>query len=179
MQEGQPKILVTPGKHVNFVSRAGWEYVERPNITGIVAIIAVTDDGNILFVEQYRPPVDKRVIELPAGLAGDVAGHESEELSAAARRELLEETGYEARQMTQLTEAFSSAGITDELITLFRATGLRRVGEAAGDGNEQLVLHEVPLKSAMDWLRGQVQNGRGIDMKVFAGLYFAVGIERA
>src|SRR4029077_15818727 len=105
---------------------------------GIVASVAVTDEGNVLLIEQSRPPVNKRMIELPAGLAGDIVGQETEELAAAARRGLLEETGYEAKEMTSLAEGGSSGGITDEIITLFRATGLRRVGPAAGDGNEQI-----------------------------------------
>src|SRR5436190_21784999 len=84
------------GKFRRYVRRGGWEYVARRNVTGIVGIIAVTDDGKLVLVEQFRPPVGKNVIEIPAGLAGDVAGSEHEALAEAARRELLEETGYEA-----------------------------------------------------------------------------------
>ena len=82
--------VVTSGKYVNLATRAGWEFVERKNICGIVGIVAVTDAGKLLLIEQYRPPMDKVVFELPAGLAGDIKGSESEDLAIAARRELLE-----------------------------------------------------------------------------------------
>src|SRR5205085_12602765 len=92
----QPTVLYD-GKHIQLVRRDRWEYARRKNLTGIVAIVAVTGDGKLILVEQYRPPVGARGIELPAGLAGDAAGEESEALAAAARRELLQETGYGAR----------------------------------------------------------------------------------
>jgi len=167
------KQIVTSGKYVNLSKRRGWEFVERKNISGIVAIVAVTDEGKIVLVEQYRPPMDKRVIELPAGLAGDAAGQESEALVVAARRELLEETGYEAREMIQLAAGASSAGITDEVVTLFRARGLRKTGSGDGDGNEQLTHHEIPLTEVETWLGKQVEAGAAVDMKVYAGLHFA------
>jgi ADP-ribose pyrophosphatase len=168
----ETKILYD-GKHVRLVSRGGWEYAQRKGVTGIVAILAVTDDGKLILVEQYRPPVGKWVIELPAGLAGDVAGQETEELAAAARRELLEETGYEAGEMIYLAEGAASAGITDEVITLFRATGLQKTGTGEGDGSEDITVHEVPLADVRRWLEERRTAGSLIDLKVFAGLYFA------
>src|SRR5271154_1531774 len=102
MQNTHVKRIITSGKYVNLSTRRGWEFVERKNISGIVAIIAVTDERKLLLVEQYRPPMDKNVIELPAGLAGDARENQGEELERAARRELLEETGYEAREMERL-----------------------------------------------------------------------------
>jgi len=98
------KQLLYSGKHVHFVKVGGWEFADRPHISGIVAIVALTSKGEALLVEQFRPPVGKSVIELPAGLSGDVAGSAKEELVEAARRELLEETGYEAGEMVFLTE---------------------------------------------------------------------------
>src|SRR5580704_13589060 len=95
-QSSDPKRTLFEGKHIRMVARGDWEYAERKNVTGIVAIIAVTAEGKLLLVEQYRPPLGKTVIELPAGLAGDIAGQEGEAMVTAARRELLEETGYEA-----------------------------------------------------------------------------------
>jgi len=173
MSSSAEKRVVTSGKYVNLATRNGWEFVERKNLCGIVGIVAVTDAGNLLLIEQYRPPMDKVVFELPAGLAGDIAGSEAEDLAIAARRELLEETGYEAQEMIRLVDGASSAGITDEVVTLFRATGLRKTGPGGGDGNERLTLHEVPLVEVDHWLAQRCREGAAVDMKVYSGLYFA------
>ena len=93
---------VAEGKFIRLVRKGTWEYVTRKGVCGIVAMVALTDDGKLVFVEQDRPPVGKRVVELPAGLAGDKAGEEDEALADAARRELLEETGYEALSMVRV-----------------------------------------------------------------------------
>jgi len=160
------------GRFVNLVRRGRWEYAERVNTTGIVGIIAVTQDSRIVLVEQFRPPAQRNVIELPAGLAGDVAGQELEALQTAARRELAEETGYEAAHWQQLVTAYPSAGITDEATTLFLARDLRKTGPGEGDGNESITVHEVPLSEIDIWLEQQVGAGKGVDFKVYAGLYF-------
>ena len=174
MSKRPPKVeTVAEGKFIRLVRQGKWEYVKRKGIAGIVAIVAVTDDRKIILVEQDRPPVGKRVIELPAGLAGDVAGHEDEELAAAARRELLEETGYEAREMTRVAEGAASAGISDEVITLFLATGLRKTGEGKGDGSEEIALHEVPVDRVVQWLDARVREGKLVDLKLYSGLFFA------
>ncbi len=173
MQTSHEKRIITSGKYVNLATRRDWEFVERKNISGIVAIVAVTDSGKLLLIEQYRPPVDKNVIELPAGLAGDSRENAGEALENAARRELLEETGYAAREMEQLVAGASSAGITDEFVTLFRARGLTKIGTGEGDGSEQLIHHEIPLGQVVDWLRERSAQGAAVDMKVYAGLLFA------
>jgi len=164
---------IVDGKHVRLVRRGKWEYVTRKNTTGIVGIVAVTDDGKMILVEQARAPVGRNVIELPAGLAGDVAGHETEELATAARRELLEETGYDAATFEFLADGTASAGITDEVICLFRASGLKKVGAGEGDGSEQITLHEVPVDRVRTWLDERRAEGKLVDLKVYAGLYFA------
>jgi len=169
----QPPVTMAEGKYLQLVKQGKWEYVRRKGISGIVAIVAVTDDGKLLLVEQYRPPVGRRVVELPAGLAGDEPGSENEPLSAAAARELFEETGYEAREMTQVGAGTASAGLTDEFITLFRATGLKKTGAGAGVGGEQITLQEVPLAGVEQWLAQKVTEGCLIDLKVYGGLYFA------
>ena len=167
------KVTLCEGKHLRLVARRQWEYVERTSASGIVAVLAVTDDPNLILTEQYRLPVDRRVIELPAGLAGDVAGAETEDLISAAQRELREETGYEAQQFDFLFEGPPSAGATSEVIRFFRATGLRRVGPGGGEGNESIQLHEIPLSTAEQWLEQKYREGVLIDPKVYAGLYFA------
>jgi ADP-ribose pyrophosphatase len=170
----QSKVdVVADGKYVQLVRQGAWEYARRKGISGIVAVVAVTDDGKLLLVEQYRAPVGASVIELPAGLAGDAKGHEREDLADAARRELLEETGCEAGQMQRVAAGAASAGMTDEIITLFRATGLRKTGEGSGDETEDITVREVPLADVEHWLAEQERAGKLVDLKVYCGLYFA------
>jgi ADP-ribose diphosphatase len=158
------------GRHVSVTDREGWEYVTRRTGKPAVGIVAITDDRKIVLVEQFRPPVNRNVIELPAGLAGDLAGAETESLQTAAERELLEETGYRAGRWTELAHGYSSPGLTDESIVLFLAEGLTKVGAGGGDDSENITLHEVPLEEAFAWL---IQNGRRADLKLLAGLYAA------
>jgi len=165
------KILAeTP--HLRLVSRGGWAYAQRPNASGIVAIVALTDDDRLLFVEQYRPPVDARVVEFPAGLAGDISVKEDESLANAARRELLEETGYRARWMKRALTGASSAGLTDETMTFFIAHGLRQVEDGGGDESEQIQVHSIARGTVDRWLRRKRNQGVLVDARVFAGLYF-------
>lgn len=144
----------------------------RVNATGAAVIVAVTDEQKLLLVEQYRIPVQRRTIELPAGIIGDEAGHSNESFSDAARRELREETGYEAEHIELLMTGPASGGLTSELVTLLRATGLRRVGPGGGIAHEKIIVHEVPLSEIDTWLAAKVQTGLMIEPKVYAGLYF-------
>ena len=88
--------------------------------------MAVTNEQKLLLVEQFRVPVDGPVIELPAGLSGDT-DDPNESLQIAAERELLEETGYSAESWTELATVTSSAGMTNEQVTIFRAAELQKV----------------------------------------------------
>lgn len=158
------------GKFIRLVSADGWEYAERRNVTGIVTIAAEVE-GRIVLVEQFRPALQANVIELPAGLAGDVAESEDEELLVAAQRELEEETGYRAEHWEEVFAGPLSAGMTTEVVTFFRASGLKRVGKGGGEGSEEITVHEVPVAEAPGWLKEQERRGRLVDPKVYAGLY--------
>jgi ADP-ribose pyrophosphatase len=165
------KRIIWQGSHLDLVMRGNWEFVQRKNITGIVCVVALTDDGKIVLVEQYRPPVASRVIELPAGLVGDLSGQEAEALEAAARRELTEETGYDAGRMELLFDGVPSAGLCDEHITFFLATELTKVGPGGGDRNEDITVHEAPLDCLLDYLDDRVRIGVKVDAKIFSPLY--------
>src|SRR5512141_918269 len=92
-QPNEPAKTVCEGKYLRMKVRGNWEYAERTHAGGLATIIvAVTPDDNILFVEQFRVPLQARTIEMPAGLVGDTDAGESLELSAT--RELEEETGW-------------------------------------------------------------------------------------
>lgn len=161
------------GRFLRLVNAGGWEYAERVNASGVVAVVAVTAEREIILTEQYRPAVKKRVIDMPAGLAGDIPGEETEALATAARRELLEETGYRARRMEFLTSGPPSAGMSSEIVTFFLATGCRRVADGGGDDHEEIEVHVVPLARAAEWLRKRAGKRRCVDPKVYAALYFA------
>ena len=160
-------------KYVRFVDHDGWEFVERQGASGIVIIIAVTDARRLVLVEQFRPPMGKQVVELPAGLVGDIEGQEDEALTTAAHRELIEETGYEAEAMVIVAEGPPSAGLTTEILTLIEARGLKKIGEGGGDESEDIIVHEVPLDDVVPWLEEQARKGKAIDLKIYGGLYFA------
>jgi len=151
-----------------------WEYVERCKSSGIVAILAITDNRELILVEQFRVPVNKRVIEIPAGLAGDIEGKENEVLAEAAKRELLEETGYEAQRMEYLIEGPSSAGLSNEVITFFRAHALKKIAQGGGDESENIQVHTVPLVELKTWIETRRQEGCLVDYKVFAALYLEI-----
>lgn len=165
------KRMVAEGRHLNFVVRNGWEFVERRNISGIVVIVGTTNHGCLVLVTQWREPVGAWVVELPAGLAGDVPGNETEALVEAAKRELREETGFVAALMEPIFNGPPSPGISDEVVTFFRARGLVRKGPGGGEPGERVRAHAVPLSGLGDWLEAVQAKGGLVDPKVFAGAY--------
>ena len=159
------------GRHLRFVVRNGWEFVERRNISGIVVLVGTTGHGCLVLVTQWREPVGAWVVELPAGLAGDLPGGEGEALAEAARRELREETGFEAATMEPVLKGPPSPGLSDEVVTFFRARGLVRVGRGGGVEEEEVRAHAVPLSGLSDWLDTVRAKGFLVDPKVYAGAY--------
>lgn len=161
------------GKHLEVYSRNTWEFVTRCDAQNVVAIIALTSQGEVVLVEQFRQPLGRNVLELPAGLVGDDPGSEAEAPIAAAQRELKEETGYVATHWTELFTGSTSAGLTDETIVLFLAENATKVGDGGGIDTEDITVHTVPLEAIDDWLEVRQRNGTLLDFKVMAGLYFA------
>lgn len=166
--------VLSEGKFLRLVRRGRWEYAERVNATGAVVIVAVTDQREILFTEQWREPVRSLVLEMPAGLMGDLADNpETDTWKDATKRELLEEAGYQARSVKLLTGGPVSAGFGTEMITMTLATGLKKVAEGGGVDGEDIRVHVVPFEQAEAWLTRKKRKGYLVDPKVFAGLYFA------
>jgi ADP-ribose pyrophosphatase len=164
--------ILCAGQWLRLLKRGRWEFAERTNPGGGVIIVALTPQDNILFVEQWREAVNARTIEMPAGLVGDKDGGDGETAVAAAARELTEETGYRAERVDYLMAGPSSAGMSNEIITFVRASGLVRVHAGGGDAHEALSVHEIPRREAPRWLLQKASEGFSIDPKLFAGLYF-------
>lgn len=152
------------GKHVLVLERDGWQYVERKSGKEAVAVLAETEDGNVILIEQLRKPLDARVIDFPAGLVGDEGG--VSDPAETARKELEEETGYTCDSVELLVRGPSSPGITSEIVSLYRAHGIRKQGQGGGVEGEDITVHVVPRDELRDWLRQKEREGVLIDLKV-------------
>ena len=159
------------GRYLSLLEVNGWEFASRSNASGVVVLLAVTDNNELVLVEQFRVPVGSKVIELPAGLVGDLADRD-ESVLLAAQRELLEETGYAAQNMQVLMSCPSSAGMSDEIITFVLATGLDKVAAGGGDSSEDIRVHVIALAEADRWLNGRQAAGTPLDPKIFSALYW-------
>jgi ADP-ribose pyrophosphatase len=162
---------VIEGKHIVIKERDGWEYVERKKAKEAVAVIAVTNDGKLIFTEQYRRPVDARVIDWPAGLVGD--GEETDP-AKTAKKELEEETGYTCEHVELLARGPTSPGITSEIVSFYRARSVTKKGDGGGVNGEDIKVHIVDREGARGWLTAREREGVLIDVKVWAGLYFVL-----
>lgn len=169
---GDAEVILYTGEFLQLHRRAHWEYISRRQASGAASILAVTDSDELLLVEQYRYPLQRNVLELPAGVVGDEPEHAGESLAACANRELVEETGYEASSMQRILTGPSSPGLSSECSHLMRATGLRRVGEGGGVAGENITVHVVPLAEVEGWLLTQQARGLMICPKIYTGLYF-------
>jgi ADP-ribose pyrophosphatase len=163
--------LLYEGKWLRLVRRGRWESCERTHGgAGLaVLVIAVTPDDEVLFVDQYRMAVGARTIEMPAGLVGDTSSQDT--LESAARRELIEETGWEAGRVDVLLVAPTTAGMSNERAAFVRALDLRKVGEGGGTADEDIIVHTVPRAQAPAWLMRKHAEGYELDIKVWAGLW--------
>jgi ADP-ribose pyrophosphatase len=173
MTDPAPLETIASGRHLRLVRRGRWEYAQRVQAHAIAVILAITADERLILVEQARIPVGARVIELPAGLVGDEQA--GEPIVEAARRELIEETGYDAERVTVIGRGPSSAGLTDELVTMVRAEGLHRVATGGGVAGEDITVHEIALADLEAWLHAREAEGLLIDWKVWAGLWLVRG----
>ena len=162
--------ILYQGDWLRLVKRGHWESCERVHGQGMaVIIIAVTPADEVLFVEQYRVPLAARTIEMPAGLVGDDHAHDT--LEDAARRELVEETGWQPGNVEVLLVGPTSAGMSNERIAFVRAGDLVKVGDGGGVDNEDIIVHAVPRSEAPAWLVRKRDEGFELDLKLWAGLW--------
>lgn len=159
-----PEEIMWEGRFIAAKRRGNWEYVGRAR--GIkAAVILAVDDGHVLLVDQYRVPLGRRCLELPAGLVGD-GDIPDEDAAIAASRELEEETGYRAGTVESLGEFFSSPGMVSESFTLFRATDLEQVGVGGGVEDEDIIVHRVPLANVANYAADLRAQGYAMDVKL-------------
>lgn len=159
-----PEEIMWEGRFITAKRRGRWEYVSRSRGIGAAVILAIDEEDHVILVDQYRVPLGCRCIELPAGLVGDESDGETPSDSAA--RELEEETGYRAAEMLELGRFHSSPGMVSESFTLFRATGLVKVGDGGGTPGEDIVVHRVPVDAIDGWLAGRRAEGFAVDVKL-------------
>jgi 8-oxo-dGTP pyrophosphatase MutT (NUDIX family) len=144
-----------------------WESVERTNCNGIVVVIPLTIKNELIFIRQFRPVLDRYVIEFPAGLNDR---HES--VNQAAVRELIEETGYTSEHLEIIAEGPISSGLSTEITTVFFARNAHPAsddlrGLFKPDESEDISVFLVPLEQAYKKLREFNAAGDCIDLKIF------------
>lgn len=136
------------------------DIIRSPGAVGVVPLLYRDGVPTVVFVRQYRPPLDREVLEIPAGIR-DVAD-EPTELTAA--RELAEEVGLAAAKMEYLTHYYTSAGMTDSVLHLYLATELTTVPAMAhGPEEEHMETVELPLPQAVEMVaRGEINDAKTV-----------------
>lgn len=144
-----------------------WEAVERVNCQGIAVVIPITIDNEFLFIRQYRPVINNFVIEFPAGL-----NDKNESLINTAKRELIEETGYDSDEFIFLAEGPVSSGMSTEILTVFLAKNAYPASpemkeKYPADESERIEIIKTPISNAYKTLQKYKEKGDSIDLKVY------------
>jgi ADP-ribose pyrophosphatase len=165
-----PEQVMWEGRFITAKQRGRWEYVGRARGIRAAAIIALDTDADgtrhVILVSQYRVPLGRFSLEIPAGLVGDHADSADEPVEIAAARELEEETGYRAARLDVLGEFYSSPGMVSEWFTLLRATGLEKISDGGGVSDENIVVHRVPLAQLSAFVAQWRAGGHAVDVRI-------------
>lgn len=143
------------------------DIVRSPGAVGVVPLIFDAEgNASVVLVDQYRPPYERAIIEIPAGMR-DIEG---EDTASVARRELIEEAGLSAGHLELLTEIYPSPGMTDSVTSIYLATDCTSVEfDRQGPEEEHMELLHLPLADAVAMvLRGEIA-----DAKTVVGLLLA------
>lgn len=174
MSDAGPSIVYR-GRYLDVIwEEKGAEYTHNRRCRGVVLVIPVTAAGEIVFIEQYRLPLKAHVMEYPAGLVGDERDCTDESFETAARRELLEESGYESDELEFLLRGPSSPGSSTEMVNFYLARNVRRVHGGGGVAHERITVHCIKLDEALAWLDGKVKQGVLVDPRTILGVYLAL-----
>ncbi|SFH73249.1 NUDIX hydrolase [Planctomicrobium piriforme] len=171
------KTVLAQGKYLQLVKEGTWEYVHRICGIGAAAIIAVTKEQELLLVEQYRVPFGKQVIDLPAGLVGDDDADEHD-FEEAARRELLEETGYAAGKLKLVIAGPTSSGLATEVVHFYLGKNVKKVSDGGGVEGENITVHVIPVSKVLAWFKRQAKAGKLIDAKAYLAASWVVASAR-
>jgi ADP-ribose pyrophosphatase len=161
--ENAPVETMWAGRYISALKQGRWEYVSRTGSTNAVVILA-EHGGKVILIEQYRVPVGRRCLELPAGLVGDEDEHATVEETAV--NELEEETGFTCERVERLGEFHSSPGMVAESFTLVRAHGVRRIGEGGGNEHEDITVHLVAREDIPSFIQQRRGAGTAVDVKL-------------
>lgn len=165
-----PEEVMWEGRFITAKKRGRWEYVGRARGIRAAAIIALDEDPDgtrhVILVSQYRVPLGRFSLEIPAGLIGDDEGKEGEDATLAAARELEEETGYRAGTLEVLGEFYSSPGMVSECFTLLKATALERVSDGGGTEGENIIVHRVALRDLARFVAEWRRAGHAVDVRI-------------
>jgi 8-oxo-dGTP pyrophosphatase MutT (NUDIX family) len=157
--------------NITYADRFGstriWEAVERVNCRGIVVVVPVSGEGDILLVRQFRPVLGSFVVEFPAGL-----NDRNESQKEAAVRELVEETGYTAEEFIFLAEGPVSSGLSTEVLTAFLAKNITPASDLLKqqyppDESEDIEIIRMPLSVIYERLAIFQERGDIIDLKIY------------
>ncbi len=154
----------------HFIGRTGklcyWETMERKTYGRIVGVIGVTQKEEIVLVKSYRVPLKSYVLELCAGLID----HKKEREEKAARREFLEETGYQAKKIERLVSGPFDTGRAGDEMVIFLATNIVKTKNQSLEEAEDIEVVKIPFKKAYQTLTNPPRNLK-IDIKLFGVLY--------
>ena len=162
----EPEQVRWEGRFIVAKTRGRWEYVSRTRNIRAAVILAIDSADRVILVEQFRVPLGRPAIELPAGLIGDHDDSADEDAAVAAARELEEETGYRPGRMEAVGEFYSSPGMVSESFTLFRAHDLERVSDGGGVEGEGITVHHVPRAEIEGFIAARRAEGYGIDVRI-------------
>ncbi|MEE4638176.1 MAG: NUDIX hydrolase [Wenzhouxiangella sp.] len=167
----EPGSTLYAGRYLRLIERRGWEFIDRRH--GVVVLIAWTPERELLLVEQYRIPIQRRTIELPAGLVGDDHERSGESNLSAAGRELVEETGWRAGRLREIMRCPTSAGLSSEEVCFVLAEDLEHEAPGGGDESEDIIVHCIPAAAIDGWLVDRYRAGLAIDPKIYTALYWS------
>lgn len=159
-----PAEIRWEGRFIQAITQGRWEYVSRARGIQAAVILAFDAEDRVILVEQFRVPLARRCLELPAGLVGDEDA--GEPVAQAAARELEEETGYRATRVEELGFFHASPGMVSEGFTLVRAHDVVKVADGGGTGDEDIAVHLVPRSDIAAFVAAKRAEGVAMDVKL-------------